>query len=518
MSEPGPTEDQYAATLELLSSLITQDRRGAGQWETVHEYMGSWVQRLGLERPLEKLSVIHVAGTKGKGSTCAMIESILRSCGYTTGLFTSPHLVDVRERIRLNGLPISKEKFVASFAQCHDRLKETSDGQIGMAAYFRFLTLLGLQVFTEEKVDVAILEVGLGGRLDATNCIPSPPVCGVTSLGMDHVEILGDTIEKIAAEKAGIFKPGSRAFTVIQQPSAMQVLEEKAASANIKLSVARSLDELHQSDGAPIHFGLAGAYQRINAALAIELAACWEDRVMAHSSSPQRHQAAARVELLQSGRLPESYKEGLRRCIWPGRAQVIRDPTSPDMGPGVTFYLDGAHTEESMASCGEWFHDAVQQAAALTPGLATQRVLLFNCMQERDPGKLLKSLATTMQQQQLPFHHAVFTPPDSQYGKLKAAGIDSARDVSWQHTLCRAWTSQVGSHPQESQLMAVLPELGQGPAQDSQSGAVAPGLSSSIQWLRTCAQENPHLQIEVLITGSLYLVGDVLKLLGKAPT
>ncbi|KAK9864316.1 hypothetical protein WJX84_006574 [Apatococcus fuscideae] len=438
MSEPGPTEDQYAATLELLSSLITQDRRGAGQWETVHEYMGSWVQRLGLERPLEKLSVIHVAGTKGKGSTCAMIESILRSCGYTTGLFTSPHLVDVRERIRLNGLPISKEKFVASFAQCHDRLKETSDGQIGMAAYFRFLTLLGLQVFTEEKVDVAILEVGLGGRLDATNCIPSPPVCGVTSLGMDHVEILGDTIEKIAAEKAGIFKPGSRAFTVIQQPSAMQVLEEKAASANIKLSVAR--------------------------------------------------------------------------------AQVIRDPTSPDMGPGVTFYLDGAHTEESMASCGEWFHDAVQQAAALTPGLATQRVLLFNCMQERDPGKLLKSLATTMQQQQLPFHHAVFTPPDSQYGKLKAAGIDSARDVSWQHTLCRAWTSQVGSHPQESQLMAVLPELGQGPAQDSQSGAVAPGLSSSIQWLRTCAQENPHLQIEVLITGSLYLVGDVLKLLGKAPT
>ena len=124
-------------------------------------------------------------------------------------------------------LPISKEKFVASFARCHDRLKETSDGQIGMAAYFRFLTLLGelqlrqltavlwlrscflhdmltasmqmsgLQVFTEEKLDVAILEVGLGGRLDATNCIPSPPVCGVTSLGMDHVEILGNTIEVI---------------------------------------------------------------------------------------------------------------------------------------------------------------------------------------------------------------------------------------------------------------------------------------------------------------------------------
>lgn len=99
-------------------------------------------------------------------------------------------------------------------------------------------------------------------------------------------------------------------------------VQEKAASANIQLSVARSLDDIHQSDGSPIHFGLAGAYQRINAALAVELAACWEDRVMAHSSSSHSHEAAARVQLLRSGQLPTAYLEGLRHCVWPGRAQV----------------------------------------------------------------------------------------------------------------------------------------------------------------------------------------------------
>ena len=99
-------------------------------------------------------------------------------------------------------------------------------------------------------------------------------------------------------------------------------MQEKAANANIELSVARSLDEMCQSDGAPVQFGLAGAYQRINAALAVELAACWEDRVITHSSSPHSQEAAARVALLRTGRLPEPYKEGLRHCIWPGRAQV----------------------------------------------------------------------------------------------------------------------------------------------------------------------------------------------------
>ncbi|KAK9867413.1 hypothetical protein WJX84_000013 [Apatococcus fuscideae] len=516
MAENNP-EQTYAATLEKLSSLITQERRGAGQWETVHEYMGSWIQRLELDRPLQELSVVHVAGTKGKGSTCAMVESILRSCGYTTGLFTSPHLVDVRERIRLNGVPISKEKFVTYFSHCHNRLQATSDGQIGMAAYFRFLTLLGLQVFTQEQLDVTILEVGLGGRLDATNCIPSPPVCGVTSLGLDHTEILGDTIELIAAEKAGIFKAGSRAFTVPQQPSATQVLKDKAECAGIELTVARSLDEIHQSDGEPIHFGLAGAYQRVNAALAVELATAWEERVVINSSRPQSQAAAARVAMLRSGRLPEAYQEGLRQCVWPGRAQVIQDPGSTETGSGLTFYLDGAHTEESMASCGEWFHDAVQESAASKPGQASQRVLLFNCLQERDPTKLLRSLSSTMRQRQSPFHHAIFTPPDSQYGKLKPAGVPGARDVSWQQTLCQAWSVQAPQQAQGACEMLPLPVPVDGGLQDTRLGAVAPGLGSSIEWLRSCARLKPQLHMEVLVTGSLYLVGDVLKLLGKAP-
>jgi folylpolyglutamate synthase len=155
---------------------------------------------------LNQLKVIHIAGTKGKGSTSAFCEIMLRSRGLKTGLFTSPHLLEVRERIRINGRPIGKEVFGTSFFECWERLSTHRKERATMPAYFRFLTLMAFHIFIEEKVDVAIIEVGIGGHYDSTNIIPTPYACGISSIGHDHLDILGNTLAQIAWHKAGIFK------------------------------------------------------------------------------------------------------------------------------------------------------------------------------------------------------------------------------------------------------------------------------------------------------------------------
>ncbi|XP_043716526.1 folylpolyglutamate synthase-like isoform X3 [Telopea speciosissima] len=197
--------------------------------------MFDYLKMLELDGPISQMKVIHVAGTKGKGSTCTFTESILRNCGFHTGLFTSPHLIDVRERFRLDGMDISQEKFLAYFWSCWDRLKEKTNDDVPMPTYFRFLALLAFKIFSAEQVDVAILEVGLGGKFDATNVVQAPIVCGISSLGYDHTEILGHTLGEISGEKAGIFKHGVPAFTVPQPDEAMTVLKKAASELDILL-------------------------------------------------------------------------------------------------------------------------------------------------------------------------------------------------------------------------------------------------------------------------------------------
>ncbi|KAL4556897.1 hypothetical protein LXL04_035063 [Taraxacum kok-saghyz] len=440
--ERGSTEagtvSPYDEAMDALSSLITQKTR-ADKTNSGHrfELLFDYVKILDLEESISKMKIIHVAGTKGKGSTCTFTEAILRNCGFRTGLFTSPHLIDVRERFRLDGVDISEEKFLAYFWWCWDRLKAqcNDDIDIPMPNLFRFLALLAFKIFAAEQVDVAIMEVGLGGKFDATNVVQNPVVCGISSLGYDHTEILGDTLAAIAGEKAGIFKKGVPAFTVPQPEEAMQVLKEKASQLDVCLEVANPLD-IKLLKGLAL--GLVGDHQYLNAGLAIKLCATWLERT--GHLEPESNSGS----IDPNAKLPEQFIKGLTSAALQGRAQVIRDVENPGE---VVFYLDGAHSPESMEVCANWFCLAIKQPDINTntsidkDSTKVHQILLFNCMSVRDPQLLLPRLVNTCGGHGIKFSKALFVPNMSLYTKVGSSmpQTDCLVDVTWQLALQRVW-------------------------------------------------------------------------------
>jgi len=188
-----------------------------------------------LGSPQEKFSCIHIAGTNGKGSVCSYTESILRANGYRTGLYTSPHFVKVNERIAIDGQPIKDDVLLSMVSAYRATINGFSDNaKHGQLTYFEVLTALAFCVFAREKVDIAVLETGLGGRLDATNTV-NPFVCGITSIGLEHTRQLGDTLEEIAGEKAAIIKPGKNvaAVSAVQERQALEVIEARCREVNV---------------------------------------------------------------------------------------------------------------------------------------------------------------------------------------------------------------------------------------------------------------------------------------------
>jgi len=185
----------------------------------------------------EKLRFIHVAGTNGKGSTCAMLESIYRAAGLRVGLFTSPHLVSFRERIQVNRQLIPENELIRLVEEIQPLLKEFSTDN--HPTMFEVVTVLALNFFSEQNCDLVIWETGLGGRLDATNIV-TPLASVITNIGLDHQQWLGDTLEKIAAEKAGIIKPGVPAITAVENPEALAVIEKVAKEKNAPMTKLNS--------------------------------------------------------------------------------------------------------------------------------------------------------------------------------------------------------------------------------------------------------------------------------------
>lgn len=190
-----------------------------------------------LGNPEREVRFVHIAGSKGKGSVCEMLTACLSASGYATGLYTSPHLVDVRERVRINAEMIGESEFARGLGRVATAASAIRERH-GEATYFELTTALAFQHFRDMAVDIAVVEVGLGGRLDSTNVI-TPEVCGIVSIQLEHTQLLGDTLEKIAKEKAGIFKQGVPAITVPQTPGVLEVFRAHAAEVGASLSVLK---------------------------------------------------------------------------------------------------------------------------------------------------------------------------------------------------------------------------------------------------------------------------------------
>lgn len=260
----------YENALEKIHSLLSfGSRPGLDRILTLLDRMGN---------PQDKLKYIHVAGTNGKGSTCAMLSSTLVASGYKTGLFISPYITDFRERIQINNEMISKEMLANAVEETFPLIEKLQSEGI-IITEFEYVNALEFYIHANENCDVVVLETGMGGLLDCTNVI-KPPLCSViTTIGLDHTAVLGDTIEKIAEQKCGIIKSDSLAVTSKQTEKAMMVIEQTAEKKNVPLIKSKSVkinvisETLVGSDfeynGKKIHLNLAGKHQLENAKTAL---------------------------------------------------------------------------------------------------------------------------------------------------------------------------------------------------------------------------------------------------------
>ncbi|XP_041374037.1 folylpolyglutamate synthase, mitochondrial-like [Gigantopelta aegis] len=389
---------------------------------------------------IDRLRIIHITGTKGKGSTSAFCESILRHSGYKTGFFSSPSLVKLNERFRINGQPLSDEDFCSYFFDVYNKiepiLKNMRDREI--PALFSFFTTMAFTVFIKEKVDVVVMEVGIGGQLDCTNVIRSPVVCGVTSLGLDHVDKLGDTIEKIAWHKAGIFKKGVPALTVSQPPEADAVLLERSQEIGASLYRVPTLHEFCAA-GQQIRLGIEGNIQFVNAGLALQLC-----RVFLHRTNKENQYvydvlsvpSVKDIPMLPVYQLSPEETKGLALCSWPGRAQTIYRPR-------LTYYLDGAHTKESMQQCVEWFLEKSEEEAATIKG-RVYKVLLFTLSGHRSIASMLSILKV------INFDEVVFCPGVDLY-KLHAKSSAQSNEIlmNASEKIKMTWDTLCGNCPED---------------------------------------------------------------------
>ncbi len=328
-----------------------------------------------LGRPGEKARIAHVAGTNGKGSVCAYMSAALTHAGFRTGLFTSPHLVDIRERIRMDGKMIEKEEFAACVQEVLDacmRFRAAEGCESYHPTFFELLFFAAMLWFEQMGAEMIVLETGLGGRLDATNVIEAPAVTAITRIGLDHMEYLGNTKEQIAGEKAGIIKEGRPVVYLEQEPEVCRVIVEKAKQKCAKtVPVSKKQVESLQFLNKTVDFSMhseyyeyirvslhtAAFYQRENAALAVR--------------ALEQMERSLREEAMEDGRRVcerhirrEDIEEGLAGTRWEARMDEVF--------PGVV--IDGAHNEDGIHA----FLESVGK-----DGCQGKRSLLFSAVADK---------------------------------------------------------------------------------------------------------------------------------------
>ena len=363
-------------------------------------------------RPQEKLRFLHVAGTNGKGSTCVMMDSVLRAAGHRTALYTSPHLVDFRERIRVDGQMIPE----SSVAEGLTLLRDASEGWEQAPTFFELATVLAAWWFAREEAEFVVWETGMGGRLDATNAV-TPLVSVIMPVGLDHQAWLGETIALIAAEKAGIIKPGVPVISAPQADEVRAVLEAKAVEVGVQIGFVGAPWE-----AGPV--GLAGAHQRWNAAVAL---------------------AALRAAGVEVGE--EAVRSGLAKVKWPGRFQRA----------GAALVVDGAHNPPATAVLVATWREVFGHVKAR---------LVFGVLSDKDASALLHLLRTIADE--------VWLVP---VAGTRGTSVDELRPIAEAAGFPAVYTSTI------EEVLAKE-------RQDS---------------------------TPVLVTGSLFLVGEVLALLEGAP-
>lgn len=331
-----------------------------------------------LGNPEKKFKFVHIAGTNGKGSTAAMLASVLQRAGYRTGLYTSPHLLRFHERMRVCGREIDDASLIA----LTNTVRAAAERMSEMPTGFEIMTAIAFLYFVQEQCDIVALEVGLGGRMDSTNVIPAPEVCVVTNIGLEHTAILGDTVEKIAAEKCGIIKHGAHAVLFGQSEGVENVAREKCAQEDVALTItaqekleriSSSLDgqEFKYRGRGPYHLRLLGEYQLLNALTVIDVCNALRSRGWDKLTD-------------------EAIDEGLSHAQWPGRLEILRR--------GPDFIVDGAHNPQCV--------DALMDSLAALYG-DKKLIFLTGVLRDKDWQQMLRRA--------LPLAKAfvVITPPSA---------------------------------------------------------------------------------------------------------
>lgn len=332
--------------------------------------------------PQNNLKYIHIGGTNGKGSTCAMVSSILRSAGYTVGLYTSPHIYCFNERIQINGENITDEDLAA----VTEYVKPLAESMEDVPTEFELVFCIAVEYFKRKGCHIVVTEVGMGGELDATNVIPAPEVAVITNIGLDHTGFLGDTVEAIAQTKAGILKEGSSAVIYPSSPSVVAVLEgickersipcRKADFASIT-SLSHSLEgqTFDCGDRKDLFLPLLGQHQLYNACMALNV-----------------------IDILQEkgwNIAEENVRDGLKDTVWPGRFHI--------MGHDPLFIIDGGHNPQCLEAL-------VKNIEDYLPG---RRIIgLSGVLADKDYGDMYKPVLPLIEQ------FVCITPPNER--KLEA--------------------------------------------------------------------------------------------------
>ena len=294
------------------------------------EHTRALLERLG--NPQNRMKVIHVAGTNGKGSVCAYLDAMLREGGYRVGLFTSPHLVKVNERFKINGVMVSDQVFLEAFERVMEIIRQAREDGLEHPSYFETLFLMGMVIFSQAEVDYLVLETGLGGRLDATNTVERPLACIITSISLDHVEYLGNTIPESAREKAGIIKPGVPVIYDGHVPEASAVIEKQAEKlGSPAYALTEDMYEMVSNTREGIDFSFHCRYYN-TVTISIPYIAAYQ---MMNASL-----AFFTMELLREdhGIPVETLIRGISQTRWEGRMETIL--------PGVI--VDGAHNADGV--------------------------------------------------------------------------------------------------------------------------------------------------------------------------